>query len=260
MSHRNPSATEGGLDDMPTPWTPYLNDPMLRSAGRTSLVSAFSLYMAARSGISPQEMAKSYGVGGDENDRQMVEREIAFLSKIFVEGQIRTFARQFGGGEPVELPPSAWELDDTVPRFASGALSLESPHDPASQPTHWIFVEDAQWDAAMEGLRHAHSGADEDWEGPETHPAFSPSIEVVRTEPRLDAPTPAVAPAAEPWRNEILNLAGVLSATGLKRSTVYAKIADGSFPAQIPIHGTRVGWRRGEIQDWLDGLTTNLRP
>jgi predicted DNA-binding transcriptional regulator AlpA len=260
MSHRNPSATEGGLDDMPTPWTPYLNDPMLRSAGRTSLVSAFSIYMAARSGISPQEMANAFAVGGDENDRQMVEREIAFLSKIFVEGQIRTFARQFGGGEPVELPPSAWELDDAVPRFASGALSLETIHDPSCTPTHWIFVDNAQWDAAMDGLRQNLGGADEPWAGPAPEPECPASINVERAEHTPDAPIPALPDGAELWRNEILNLAGVLSATGLKRSTVYAKIGDGSFPAQIPIHGTRVGWRRGEIQDWLDGLTTKERP
>jgi prophage regulatory protein len=59
----------------------------------------------------------------------------------------------------------------------------------------------------------------------------------------------------EKWRNEILTMDNLEGVIGLKRSTIYAKIAAGSFPKQISIHGTRKGWRRGEVQDWLDNLS-----
>jgi prophage regulatory protein len=40
--------------------------------------------------------------------------------------------------------------------------------------------------------------------------------------------------------------------TGLSRSTIYRKIAEGTFPAQlrISIHGA--GWRESEIDRWIN--------
>jgi len=52
---------------------------------------------------------------------------------------------------------------------------------------------------------------------------------------------------------KILRLPAVLEATGLRRSTVFARIANGTFPKQIKLgRGARaVGWVEGEVYDWI---------
>ena len=41
--------------------------------------------------------------------------------------------------------------------------------------------------------------------------------------------------------------------TGLSRSTIYARIAAGTFPRPIDLGGGRaVGWIEGEIENWLN--------
>ncbi|UZW56936.1 AlpA family transcriptional regulator [Sphingobium sp. JS3065] len=51
--------------------------------------------------------------------------------------------------------------------------------------------------------------------------------------------------------DRIIRLPEVLSRTGLKQSTVYRKIADGSFPKQIKLSRNCVGWRESQINDWI---------
>lgn len=48
-----------------------------------------------------------------------------------------------------------------------------------------------------------------------------------------------------------LRLPAVKSLTGLGRSTIYRRIAEGRFPSPFDLDGGRVGWRRAEIEDWL---------
>ena len=40
--------------------------------------------------------------------------------------------------------------------------------------------------------------------------------------------------------------------TGLSRSSIYAGIAAGTFPAQIPLGPRAVGWDEAEIDDWIE--------
>jgi prophage regulatory protein len=51
--------------------------------------------------------------------------------------------------------------------------------------------------------------------------------------------------------DRIIRLRTVLNRTGLSRSTLYRKITEGTFPAQlrISIHGA--GWRESEIDRWV---------
>jgi prophage regulatory protein len=51
--------------------------------------------------------------------------------------------------------------------------------------------------------------------------------------------------------DRIIRLKTVLARTGLSRSTIYRKIAEGSFPAKIKIstHGT--GWHESDINRWI---------
>ncbi|MFD9901626.1 helix-turn-helix transcriptional regulator [Mesorhizobium sp. NPDC059054] len=52
--------------------------------------------------------------------------------------------------------------------------------------------------------------------------------------------------------DRIIRLRSVLSRTGLTRSTLYRKIAEGSFPAQIKISVNGAGWHESEINRWVE--------
>ena len=49
----------------------------------------------------------------------------------------------------------------------------------------------------------------------------------------------------------ILRLPAVKARTGLSRSTIYLRIAEGTFPKPVSLGGRAVGWLEAEIQDWL---------
>lgn len=51
--------------------------------------------------------------------------------------------------------------------------------------------------------------------------------------------------------DRIIRLKTVLARTGLSRSTVYRKIADGTFPAQIRISVHGAGWRETAVDRWM---------
>jgi prophage regulatory protein len=53
-------------------------------------------------------------------------------------------------------------------------------------------------------------------------------------------------------KHRILRLPEVKTSTGLSRSTIYLRMAEGTFPRQIPLGRRTVGWLEGEVQEWLD--------
>ena len=52
-------------------------------------------------------------------------------------------------------------------------------------------------------------------------------------------------------KHRIMRLPEVKAITGLSRSTIYFRMAEGSFPKQVCLGGRAVGWLEDEIQDWL---------
>jgi prophage regulatory protein len=48
----------------------------------------------------------------------------------------------------------------------------------------------------------------------------------------------------------------VESATGLPRSTIYERIAAGTFPKPVKIGDKSVAWREAEIIEWQKGRVT----
>jgi prophage regulatory protein len=50
----------------------------------------------------------------------------------------------------------------------------------------------------------------------------------------------------------ILRLPAVKARTGLSRSTIYLRVAEGRFPHPISLGGRAVGWVESEIQQWLE--------
>ena len=50
----------------------------------------------------------------------------------------------------------------------------------------------------------------------------------------------------------ILRLPDVRRRVGLSRSTIYARIAAGKFPAGVRIGDNSVGWIDADIDDWIE--------
>jgi prophage regulatory protein len=49
----------------------------------------------------------------------------------------------------------------------------------------------------------------------------------------------------------IIRLKTVLARTGLSRSTIYRKIAEGTFPSQLRISTNGAGWKESDINRWV---------
>ena len=49
----------------------------------------------------------------------------------------------------------------------------------------------------------------------------------------------------------ILRLPDVKARTGLSRSTIYLKIAEGTFPEPISLGARSVGWVESEVAAWI---------
>ena len=51
--------------------------------------------------------------------------------------------------------------------------------------------------------------------------------------------------------DRIVRMKTVLARTGLSRSTIYRKIAEGTFPTQIKISVNGTGWHESDIDLWI---------
>ena len=50
----------------------------------------------------------------------------------------------------------------------------------------------------------------------------------------------------------ILRIPEVKRSTGLSRSTIYLRIAQGTFPKPVNLGERAVGWIEAEIEEWLE--------
>jgi prophage regulatory protein len=51
--------------------------------------------------------------------------------------------------------------------------------------------------------------------------------------------------------DRIVRMKTVLARTGLSRSTIYRKIAEGTFPPRIKISINGAGWKESDINRWI---------
>lgn len=51
---------------------------------------------------------------------------------------------------------------------------------------------------------------------------------------------------------KLIRLPEVKATTGLSKSTIYARIAEGTFPRQVPIGPRLVVWVNSDIQNWIN--------
>jgi len=53
----------------------------------------------------------------------------------------------------------------------------------------------------------------------------------------------------------LLRLPQVIERTALGRSTLYDRIAAGTFPAPVPLTATARAWRSDEVDAWIEART-----
>jgi len=58
---------------------------------------------------------------------------------------------------------------------------------------------------------------------------------------------------------KFLRLPEVKTTTGLSKSTIYARIAEGTFPKQIPLGPRLVVWVESDIQNWIQEQVNAVR-
>ena len=64
---------------------------------------------------------------------------------------------------------------------------------------------------------------------------------------------------SETTPDTILRLTDVLKRTGIRRSTLYNRIAKKEFPHQVSLGGRAVGWLKREVDEWVSERM-HLRP
>jgi prophage regulatory protein len=58
---------------------------------------------------------------------------------------------------------------------------------------------------------------------------------------------------------KLLRLPQVKEATGLSKSSIYARIAQGTFPKQIQLSPRIVAWLDSDIQKWINNQVNSVR-
>lgn len=58
--------------------------------------------------------------------------------------------------------------------------------------------------------------------------------------------------ASQPVEPAFYRLADIIRITALSRSSIYRRIAAGDFPAQVSLGGRATGWRRADLQEWIN--------
>ncbi|MFC0407959.1 helix-turn-helix transcriptional regulator [Roseomonas elaeocarpi] len=58
--------------------------------------------------------------------------------------------------------------------------------------------------------------------------------------------------------DRLLRIGEVENHVGMTRSTIYRRIAEGSFPRPREIGGGQVRWRQSEVKEWQDRLPTTV--
>ena len=58
-----------------------------------------------------------------------------------------------------------------------------------------------------------------------------------------------------PFSDHIIRMRTVLDRTGLSRSTLYRKMAEGSFPRSVKLGEHSAGWHESAVNEWIRNPT-----
>jgi len=62
---------------------------------------------------------------------------------------------------------------------------------------------------------------------------------------------PPAPPRIDRRRDTILRLPEVMARTGIRRTTLYRRMAEGTFPKSIALGGNCTGWYQSDVEDWI---------
>ena len=215
--------------------SPYAMEEPPTSTGRTLLARGFAHWCALHYGYDPQEVSHALNGEADVDLSRDVSFAARLIGELIAAGRLKTHARPMGGGVPLPLRASDWELDDFRPRFARSALDPARPFDSSAVPTHWIFLGLEDFNALIEA-----SCAD-------VVPRQAKSS-------KRDTAEPAAADLASDQTREDrhVRMPEIKRRTGMSASTVYRRIDQGRFPRQIPMSGGNIAaWWESEVADWI---------
>jgi predicted DNA-binding transcriptional regulator AlpA len=219
--------------------SPYMMEQPPTSPGRALLSRAFAHHCALEWGYSEEDVAAVF-----ERSRRSLPAEFLRATRLFGElmarGDIRTWARPFGGGEPIVLRTTFWELDDFVARFASSALNLTHPFDSDAEATHWIFVDLEGWNRITDELLAIGPGKSVTTAPPVTG---AKNDATGRIEGRSSKP--------EEEADRLIRLPEIVRRTGMSKATIYRRMGAGRFPGNLSLDGNIVVWREREVEDWM---------
>ncbi|BEG76381.1 MULTISPECIES: helix-turn-helix transcriptional regulator [Alcaligenaceae] len=68
--------------------------------------------------------------------------------------------------------------------------------------------------------------------------------------PRTEHPSTQLISEAERATPMFYRMRDVLRMTALSRSSLYRRIAAGTFPAPVSLGGAAKGWRRSDLEQW----------
>lgn len=257
---------------MTAPWQPYIEHQPVSSAG-ISLVEAFGKMVQAEWSLHSFDLFEALGETEETPEGEIpVSVIVQICARTFqeavLEGKLQTSARPLAGGEPVELKPLHWEIDNPVPRMASGCLNLDDWSNVLAPPTHRIFVNRKDFDAFLATLmtqdeiyEAVGAGARSKRPASELMPATTSSIvnKPVREQQatRVAATTsegvpPASIRQAQQFEESILRRPEVLSRIGVSQSTLDNMVKAGTFPKQIQLSPRAVGWYASQIAEWME--------
>jgi len=245
------------------PWAPYAENETMASSGRRTLVSVFGDLVLSQQGFPPHELPEIFAAPEDEGEndacQHLVSIDAAFLTTQFVLGKITTFARPMGGGEAVAISPALWELDDALPRMATGALNLEHWADPEAPPTHRIPVDATEFDLWLVQLAPPGDLDDADLEAfadprmraARTLAAKGRSARRQRKQVEAQECHDLRPAASDPSSEGLLTMHDVRRLTKLGRSTIGRMRDAGSFPEPLTIGKRNKRWPAGVIHQWI---------
>ncbi len=220
---------------------PYTMARQPESDGRTFLAKAFAFFCVLEWGYSDAEIEAGLldDAVGDGGDMGQIAGAARLLGRAFMEGQVETYARPFGGGSPALLPRSSWELDDVRPRFARSAIDPSRPFDQAAAPTHWLFVNTAQFDALL-GLL----------DGSVAPPMATAAAEAGLRADETGGGMTVIDVSSRSDR--FIKKDAVLDLVPFSRSTLDDRVRKGTFPKSRHLGGGIVVWWESEVLAWME--------
>ena len=249
------------------PWTIYLDRLSIASQGRVTLQFAFADLVLVCYGYDAHQIAEFFLAPSDDGevdaDQDSLRLTAQHLCDQFISGDIATFARPIHGGEVVPVPAEHWEIDDLLPRVATGAYNLERWADHSAPLTHRLFLDSAafdRWLAVQEPYRPMTDTQIDEILDPRLRAARNAAKDLVSrhfeqvstfAKPRTAEESSGVGP-------EMMTIADVCKLTTLSKSTIYQLMKTEKFPELVKL-GTSSRWLKSDVLTWIQAQAKNGR-